>query len=63
MPENKLEEGSKISQSSNHSQGSKERPKTVISKALSEAKIIIPDVISSNKSLLGQKLMVNSFEN
>ena len=38
------------------------RPKTV-SKAMSEAKIAIPDVVSSNKSLLGQKLMVNSFEN
>ena len=38
------------------------RPKTV-SKAMSEAKIVIPDVVSSNKSLLGQKLMINSFEN
>ena len=52
VPDNKLEEGSKISQSSNHSQGSnKMRPKTV-SKAMSEAKIVIPDVVSSNKSLL-----------
>ena len=39
-----------------------DRPKTVC-KALSEAKIILPDVIPNTKSLLGQKLLVNSFDN
>ena len=30
---------------------------------MSEAKIVLPDVIPNNKSLLGQKLLVNSFDN
>ena len=30
---------------------------------MSEAKIILPDVIGNTKSLLGQKLLVNSFDN
>ena len=30
---------------------------------MSEAKIVLPDVIGNTKSLLGQKLLVNSFDN
>ena len=30
---------------------------------MSEAKIVLPDVIPNTKSLLGQKLLINSFDN
>ena len=51
-----------VSRASQSQSKNTERPRTVC-KAMSEAKIVLPDVIPNTKSLLGQKLLVNSFDN
>ena len=50
IPDNKVEDPTKLSQSSKQSQDSKHDIPKMVVKAMSEAKISVP---SSNKSLLG----------
>ena len=59
---NQADKQDHASKASNNKSKHTDRPKTVC-KALSEAKIVLPDVIPNTKSLLGQKLLVNSFDN
>ena len=57
-----VEKQEPVSRASQNQSKNTDRPRTVC-KAMSEAKIVLPDVIGNTKSLLGQKLLVNSFDN